>query len=111
MFLFAGLFFSLGLTTSTQVLGYPLITENSSSELAGTSLGIAGMIIMGTAFILQPVSGMLIDYNWSGALVNGARLYSNSDFMTAFAIFPIGFVISILLTYCIKDKYLQTCKA
>lgn len=102
--LFATLFFTLGLTTSTQVLGYPLITDNNPPELTGTSMGIAGMIIMGLALVLQPISGMLIDYGWNGTLVDGARFYSNQDFMRSFAIFPIGFVISILLTYAIKDK-------
>lgn len=103
-YLFAFLFFCLGLTTSTQVLGYPLITENNPPELTGTSMGIAGMIIMGSALILQPISGMLIDYGWDGQLVNGTRFYTSTDFMRSFAIFPIGFVVSFLMMYVIVEK-------
>lgn len=102
--LFAVLFFCLGVTTSTQVLGYPLITENSPKELTGTSMGVAGIIIMGLALILQPISGMLIDQGWDGTMVNGIRFYAYSDFMRSFVIFPIGFVISFLLTYAIREK-------
>lgn len=103
-YLFAFLFFCLGLTTSTQVLGYPLIAENNPPELTGTSMGISGMIIMGLALVLQPISGMLIDYGWDGQLVDGTRFYTSGDFMRAFLIFPIGFVVSILLTYVIIEK-------
>ncbi len=102
--LFGFLFFCLGVATSTQVLGYPLITENSRPELTGTSMGIAGMIIMGLALILQPISGMLIDYGWDGALVEGVRFYAKGDFMRSFMIFPIGFAVSTLLTYVIVEK-------
>ena len=101
---FAILFFCLGATTSTQVLGYPLIAENNPPELTGTSMGIAGMIIMGSALILQPISGMLIDFGWDGQLIDGVRFYSRGDFMRSFMIFPIGFVISYLLTHRIREK-------
>lgn len=102
--LFAFLFFCLGVSTSTQVLGYPLITENSPRDLTGTSMGIAGMIIMGLALVLQPISGILIDYGWNGQIVDGVRFYAKSDFMRSFVIFPVGFVISFLLTYVIIEK-------
>lgn len=106
--LFAFLFFCLGLTTSSQVLGYPLISENNPPELTGTSMGIAGMIIMGSALILQPISGMLIDFGWDGQIINGTNFYSSSDFMRSFAIFPIGFIISFLMTYVIVEKSKNT---
>ena len=102
--LFAFLFFCMGAATSTQVLGYPLIAENNPPALTGTSMGIAGMIIMGSSLVLQPISGMLIDYGWQGQNVEGIRFYTRGDFMRAFMIFPIGFVISFLLTYFIKEK-------
>jgi len=107
--LFAFLFFCMGAATSTQVLGYPLIAENNPPALTGTSMGIAGMIIMGSALILQPISGMLIDYGWEGQNVEGIRFYTRADFMRAFMIFPIGFVISFLLTYRIKEKSKVRC--
>lgn len=102
--LFTGLFFLLGFTTSSQVLGYPMITENNPPEITGTSMGVAAVMIMGLALILQPISGYLIDMNWDGQLVNGARFYAFSDFMRAFAIFPIGFALSFILMIFVKEK-------
>lgn len=102
--LLASLFFLLGLVTSTQVIGYPAITENSPKELTGTSMGVAALIIMGMAALIQPLSGKILDYCWDGTLSGGTPLYSLSDFMTAFLIFPIGFVIALLALFKVKES-------
>ncbi len=101
--LLTSLFFLLGLVSSSQVLGYPLITENSPKELTGTSMGIAAVIIMGLPMIIQPLSGFLLDLNWEGTMLHGAPFYSHANFMTAFSLFPIGFFLSFLATYFINE--------
>lgn len=101
--LFLSLFFILGVVTSAQVLGYPLVTESSPSHLVGTSQGIAAVIIMGLAFVLNVAAGHLLDFGWGGVMLEGQRLYSYSDFMRSFAIFPIGFVISFFLVFYLKE--------
>ncbi len=102
--LLTSLFFLLGLATSSQVLGYPLITENSPKELTGTSMGIAAVIIMGLPMLFQPLSGYLLDLNWQGTMQNSAPLYSHINYIIAFALFPIGFAASFLTTYFIKES-------
>jgi hypothetical protein len=101
------LFFLLGVATSSQVLGYPLITENSPKELTGTSMGIGAVIIMGLPMLMQPLSGFLLDLNWKGTMFNGAPYYSHSNYIIAFALFPIGFFLSFLATYFIKESKRQ----
>lgn len=98
------LFFLLGLTTSTQVLGYPMITENNPKELTGTSMGVAAVIIMGLAALIQPLSGRLIDFGWDGRMAGGIPLYSVENFHTAFMIFPIAFVVSFFLLFVIREQ-------
>ncbi len=105
--LLTALFFLLGLASSSQVLGYPLITENSPKELTGTSMGIAAVIIMGLPMLIQPFSGLLLDLGWQGTMLNGAPFYSHMNYIVAFAIFPIGFFISFLSTYLIKEPKKQ----
>ena len=97
------LFFALGFFTSSQVIGYPTITESNPKELTGTSMGIAALIIMGLAGVIQPLSGKLLDLTWNGAMQNGARLYAMKDFTTAFMIFPIGFVIALIALVKVKE--------
>ena len=101
--LFLSLFFILGVVTSAQVLGYPLVTESSPQHLVGTSQGIAAVVIMGLAFVLNVVAGHLLDFGWGGVMIDGQRMYSYSDFMRSFAIFPIGFVVSFFLVFYLKE--------
>ena len=98
------LFFLLGLVTSSQVLGYPAITENNPPELTGTSMGIAALVIMGMPAAIQPLSGKLLDWNWDGTMLAGTPLYALSDFMTAFSPFPIGFVLALIALFKIKES-------
>ncbi|MDN3504829.1 MAG: MFS transporter [Rhabdochlamydiaceae bacterium] len=97
------LFFLLGLFTSSQVIGYPTITESNPANLTGTSMGVAAVIIMGLPMLLQPITGKLIELNWNGSMANGMPLYSLHDFFAAFSIFPIGFILSFILARLIKE--------
>lgn len=97
------LFFLLGFFTSSQILGYPIITESNPKELTGTSMGVAAVIIMGLPMLIQPLTGLLLDLNWNRAMSNGIPLYSLSNYLTAFSVFPIGFLIALLSTLSIKE--------
>ena len=101
--LLTSLFFLLGVSTSSQVLGYPLITENNPRELTGTSMGIAAVIIMGFPMLIQPLSGLLLDLGWQGTMHNGAPFYSHLNYIVAFSLFPVGFLLSLASTYFIKE--------
>jgi len=97
------LFFLLGFVTSSQVIGYPLITESNPKSLTGTSQGVAAVIIMSLAMIAQPLSGFLMDLGWGNVIIDGQPIYSYSDFMRAFAIFPISFILSFFLVLWVKE--------
>lgn len=105
--MFTLLFFALGFLTSSQTLGYPLITENNPKELTGTSMGVAAVIIMGFPALIQPLSGKLLDLSWDGTMVSGAPLYSASDFRLAFLIFPIGFLAALFALARIRERTKQ----
>jgi MFS family permease len=95
---FALLFFLLGLVTSSQVLGYPTITEHSPKQLQGTSMGIAAVIIMGLPMLVQPLTGTLMDLFWTGSIgENGNRLYPFESFLAAFCILPLLFLAASFL--------------
>jgi MFS family permease len=98
------LFFLLGLFSSSQILGYPVITENNPPYLTGTSMGVAAVIIMGLPMLAQPISGMLLDAGWDGKTIGGTPLYTISSYLSAFSIFPIGFAISFIAAFFIREK-------
>lgn len=98
------LFFNLGFFSSTQVLSYPLITQASPKHLVGTSMSISAVIIMGLAGVFQIISGKLLDMGWCGKIIDGIPIYSSTDFLRAFIIFPIGFIIAAASIKYIKEK-------
>ena len=98
------LFFGLGLLTSSQTLGYPLITENNPKELTGTAMGVAAVIIMGFPALIQPLSGKLLDWSWDGTLIDGTPFYAAGDFQLAFLIFPLGFLAALFALTRVRER-------
>ena len=95
------IFFSLGFFSASQVLGYPMIADSAPKELKGTSMGLAALIIMGLAFVGQPLTGFLIDIASSSGGYN---------FDYALMIFPVGFMVSLLISCLIKEPSYQLAK-
>lgn len=89
------LFFGLGFFSASQVLGYPMIADSSSRALQGTSMGLAALIIMGLAFIGQPLTGYLIDL---------ASTNESYNFQYALMLFPLGFILSLLIAFSLKES-------
>lgn len=96
------LFFLLGLFTSSQVIGYAVISESNPKEISGRSMGLAAFIIMGIPAILQPVTGKLLDWKWDGTIINAVPYYSQSNYIIAFSIFPIAFILSLFTLYKLR---------
>ena len=49
--------------------------------------------------------GWLMDMKWNHLIVNKVAIYSLRDFRTAMWIIPIGFVISLILAFLIKETH------
>ena len=83
------LFFALGLTSSTQVLSYPLIAEINPLSLTGTATGIASIIIMGVGGLAQVLYGTLLQYH---------------DYQVAMWIFPTTAFMALLLALLLQSS-------
>lgn len=101
----SSLFFLLGFFSSTQVLGYPLITENNPKELTGTAMGVAAVLIMGLAAVAQPISGILVDLNWNGLHVDGIAQYAHGDYAQLFWMCLVGFLLSMLSVAFLRESH------
>lgn len=103
---FAALFFLfllLGIITSAQVISYPLITESNPSYMTGTAMGLASVLIMGGGAVFQPLFGWLMDLRWDHTLVNGAAVYSPSNYLLAMSILPIAFILGLIAAFFLKE--------
>lgn len=96
----AALFFLLGLVSSTQALGYAVVSESNSSTVASTAMGLAGVIVMCGGTFLQPFFGWILSSGNSAI----THVYSEHNFTQAFFIFPVAFGIAVLLPSFLKQK-------
>lgn len=101
------LFFAIGYFTSAQIITYPLVAESNRHEVTGAATGLASTLIMAGLYA-QPLFGKLLDWHWNGAMHEGLRAYTLSDFNLAMSVMPIAFVIGIVGALFLKETY---CKA
>ncbi|MBI5345926.1 MAG: MFS transporter [Chlamydiae bacterium] len=104
-----GLFFAVGFTSSSQVLGYPVITESNPSAVSGTALSLAAFLIMGGGYGLGlPFVGELLNQKWEGKIIDGIQNYSIEAYRSAFLVIPIGIILSIIFVYFMKETKCQS---
>lgn len=93
------LLFLLGLSSSSTLLAYGILSNIYGKELAATANGVYNLSAMMSGVVFQPVIGKIIDY------LSAGRQVQASDFITTFTIFCILPTIAILSTVFVKVSY------
>jgi predicted MFS family arabinose efflux permease len=87
------LLFLNGVGASSMILSYGAARESNPPETSGAVYGIVNTGVVGSGALFQPLIGALLDANWHGALVEGARVYDAQAYAIAFGVLPtIAFV-------------------
>lgn len=101
---FAGFFlFAFGFFTGASFVAYAALLENIQSCYAGSALGFMNVLNMIGGAAGMPVVGMILDWQWRGAMLNGVRHYSLVNYEIALAIMPIALALSIFFLPAIKE--------
>ncbi len=102
------LLFLFGVSNTGVAIAYALSTEINKRKAAGTSLAFTNMasVIIGALF--QPLIGKMLDWRWSGAMVNGIRQYSGADYRIALSVLPICLLLGIVMVYFVKETHCKT---
>lgn len=95
--------FIIGLFSSAQILVFAISREISPEKSVGTAIALTNMIVMLGGVMLQPLIGYLLDFKWAGQMVDGVRVYSVSDYQYALAILPISLVVTVFLSFFLKE--------
>jgi len=59
------------------------VKELNSLEYSSTALGLMNMFLVGSGAVMQPLIGWLLDRNWIGTMIDGARVYNENAFTEA----------------------------
>ena len=98
------LFFVLGITTSAQIISYPLIAESNPLSLTGSAEGLASTLIMAGGTV-QIVARYLIKLHWDHQTVDQVSIYSLGDYRLMMWIMPIGFIGGLIASLLLKETY------
>jgi sugar phosphate permease len=79
------------------ILGFAYAKESVPVQFLGTISGAINVGNMIGPTLLQPAIGRVLDNRWSGALVDGARVYSVEAFQSAFLMIVAWAVLGCLL--------------
>lgn len=99
------IFFLLGLTTSTQVLSYPTVTESNPHALTAMSVSVVSFCVISGGAMFEPLFGWLMDLRWDHTIVNGVNIYSNADLHRGLLIMPIAFILAGLIIAAIRETF------
>jgi len=100
------LIFIIGAGGSAMTVCFGSVRELNDINYSSTSLGLMNMCIVGAGAVMQPLIGWLLDHNWSGEMIDGARVYATGNYSQAFTSLLIlnltAFVAGLFLreTHC-----------
>jgi sugar phosphate permease len=100
------LFAAIGFSAGGLIIGFAFAREVNHPGAAGTVGGVVNMAVLGFAAIQQSAMGWILDRNWQGAVIEGARVYDAAAYHAAFlwlafsAVGAVAFVALTRETYC-----------
>jgi MFS family permease len=97
------IFLLIGVCTSTQIIGYPLVAENSKRIITAMSVSVVNISVLSGYAIFQPLFGYLLDKHVFLRLHAITTSYIPSDFAWAMWIFPIGFIVAVLVMFTLPE--------
>lgn len=101
-----------GIVCGTQALTFGFIRDNNCSKIVSTAMGFNNMAIVLGGAIFQPLVGLILDREWQGTLLNGARVYSTKAYDISLLVIPICFLMAIIISafFIAPERYqsLQT---
>lgn len=101
----AGLILCVGVLSGTMVISYALAREITSPETHGTVTGFINMGTVGAGAILQPIIGLLLDWQWDGRTLDGARVYALEAYDTAFICLMVWLGIGVVFTTFLRETH------
>jgi MFS family permease len=93
------LFFSLGLFSSTQVIGYPVIAESNTEHNTGSATALASLVIIGGGGVAQVVFGLLMQAHAGGDVLR----YTVADFQGAMWLFPVTMAAALIAIFFMRE--------
>ena len=103
LFLVSLLLFLFGFSISSFLLCFTMIREISAAHLAATAIGFMNAFDALFGAFSDPLTGKILDSQWTGEVVEGARVFSIGAYQAAFLTLPIYLAIALLTLWKVKE--------
>lgn len=101
-------FFLFGVSICGYILPYAVIGESLPKSVGGLAMGVAnGMAIALGAPLFQPIIGIILKFHANINSNSTLESYSVIDYKHAFVLFLIALIISLILSFFIKETRCQ----
>lgn len=98
------LFLAIGIATSTQVISYPYVAENSPRFITAMSVSVVNISSQAGLFFAEPLFGYLMDLHHIGGV------YTAADFRWPMLLFPVSFILAAIIVFKLRETHAQAQK-
>ncbi|MDA0261104.1 MAG: hypothetical protein O3A21_02745, partial [Proteobacteria bacterium] len=93
------------LTSGVLTLPYAIGVELTPQEMRGAVTGIINLAPMLGAIVLQPAIGQVLDWQWTGEIENGVRIYSTGAYLRTLLVYPILMALTFVAMLFAEETY------
>ncbi|MDR1333058.1 MAG: MFS transporter [Holosporales bacterium] len=96
--------FGIGFMTGAQVINFTCAKNNTSPEIAGTTVAFANCIVMLIGSIFQPTVGIILDRFWNNTIgEGGVRVYDIACYNKALLVIPAFMIVACIMSCFLKE--------
>ena len=104
----AALLMAQSIAASTMVCGVALARERTPPQVSSTAMGVVNMFVIGSGAVFQPLIGWILDLNWDGRELDGARVYSAAAYDWGLAVLPVACLAGLIAALLSRDMPART---
>jgi MFS family permease len=94
-----------GLAAGMMIVGFAIANEITPRTAGGSITGILNTGTMATGAAMQVLVGWILDLNWKGVEIDGARLYDVDAFHAAFLLYVAAPIVGLALIGFVRESY------
>src|SRR5262249_49478352 len=99
------LLFFMGFGGASMAVSYAVAREHNATGGTGAALGFVNMCSVLGGAVFQPLLGWLLDVQWDGRTVSGARVYAVEAYRTAFIVLPALSIAGFLCALRVRETW------
>jgi len=99
------LMFMLGVSGSSLILCFTIVSDVAPEGAKGTSVGLTNTLSLSSAVILQPIIGWILSSLSRKASVDGLELYTANNLRVALSMLPIMIFIAYIVSLYIEKQF------